>query len=68
MSTIQKVDLVAAVVGEYPLASALAAVELPKSTWYYHQHHKVRSGEIRHMIPPVQNTLNLFLMTTSKTL
>lgn len=41
MSTVQKVELVASVVGEYSLSSALAALELPKSTWYYHQREKV---------------------------
>lgn len=32
MSATQKVELVAFVIGEYSLSSALAAVELPKST------------------------------------
>jgi hypothetical protein len=41
MTTTQKVKLVASVVGEYPLYFALAAVELSKSTWYYHRRHKV---------------------------
>jgi transposase InsO family protein len=41
MSTVQKVELVAAVVGEYSLASTLAVLELPKSTWYYHRRQKV---------------------------
>lgn len=33
----QKVALVASARDTYGLAAALAAVELPKSTWYYHQ-------------------------------
>ena len=41
MTASQKVKLVASVVGEYSLISALAAVELAKSTWYYHQRQKV---------------------------
>jgi putative transposase len=41
MNASQKVNLVASVVGEYSLSAALAAVELPKSTWYYHQQQKV---------------------------
>jgi hypothetical protein len=41
MNTARKVELVASVVGEYALSSALAAIELPKSTWYYHQQQKV---------------------------
>lgn len=41
MSTIQKVELISSVIGEYSLSAALAALELPKSTWYYHQQHKV---------------------------
>jgi len=41
MTTEQRVDLVAEVREEYGLALALQAVELPKSTWYYHQQEKV---------------------------
>lgn len=37
MSTEDKVELVASVWEEHGLAPALAAVELPKSTWYYHR-------------------------------
>jgi len=44
MTASQKVKLVASVVGEYSLCSALAAVELAKSTWYYHQRQKVDYG------------------------
>lgn len=41
MSTEQKVGLVDAVWQEFGLAPALAAVELARSTWYYHQRQKV---------------------------
>ncbi len=41
MTTEQRVELVAEVREEYGLAPALKAVELPKSTWYYHQKEKV---------------------------
>ena len=44
MTTSQKVKLVGSIAGEYSLAAALAAVELPKSTWYYHQRQKVDYG------------------------
>jgi putative transposase len=44
MTASQKVTLVASIVGEYSLSPALAVVELPKSTWYYHQRHKVDYG------------------------
>jgi transposase InsO family protein len=41
MSTEQKVVLVAEAQQDYGLNRALAAVDLPKSTWYYHQKRKV---------------------------
>ena len=41
MSTDEKVELVASVWESHGLAPALAAVELPKSTWYYHRNQKV---------------------------
>ncbi len=41
MTTEQKVTLVESVWETYGLGPALAAVELPKSTWYYHRHQKV---------------------------
>ena len=41
MSTAQKVDLVASVQADMGLNRALVALDLPKSTWYYHQRHKV---------------------------
>jgi putative transposase len=53
MSTAQKVELVASVVGEYSLSSALTALELPKSTWYYHQRQKVDYEEKYGLLRPM---------------
>lgn len=39
MTTAQKVAHVAAVQADFGLAPALAAVELPRATWYYQQRH-----------------------------
>jgi len=41
MASEQKVTLVEAAKDTYGLNLALAAIDLPKSTWYYHQKHKV---------------------------
>lgn len=55
MTASQKVKLVAPVVGEYSLSSALAAVDLPKSTWYYHQRQKVDYGtKYAHLQPALE--------------
>jgi putative transposase len=55
MNASQKVKLVASVVGEYSLSTALAAVELPKSTWYYHQRQKVDYGaKYAHLQPALE--------------
>lgn len=45
MSSEHKVSLVETVKSTYGLNLALAAIELPKSTWYYHQKHKVAYEE-----------------------
>lgn len=45
MTTAEKVALVAEVWETHGLAPALAAVELPRSTWYYHQRHSVSYAE-----------------------
>ena len=45
MTPEQKVSLVEAAKDDYGLNRALAAVELPKSTWYYHQQCKVAYEE-----------------------
>jgi putative transposase len=55
MTASQKVKLVASVVGEYSLSSALTAVELPKSTWYYHQRQKVDyDAKYAHLQPALE--------------
>ncbi len=41
MTSEQKVALVESVKDTYGLNLALAAADLPKATWYYHQNHKV---------------------------
>jgi transposase InsO family protein len=41
MSLSEKVALVTSVRAEYSLTAALAALELPKATWYYHTQQKV---------------------------
>ena len=45
MTTEEKVELVGAVRETYGLAPAMDAIELPKSTWYYHQKHRVSYEE-----------------------
>jgi putative transposase len=45
MTLAQKVALVETAQDTYGLNLALAAVDLPKSTWYYHQKHKVAYEE-----------------------
>ena len=55
MNASQKAKLVTSVIGEYSLSSALAAVELPKSTWYYHQRQKVDYGaKYAHLQPALE--------------
>jgi transposase InsO family protein len=45
MSTEEKVELVSSTREECGLVAALAAIELPKSTWYYHRNHKISYQE-----------------------
>jgi putative transposase len=45
MSTEEKVSLVREVQDEHGLSSALAALQLPRSTWYYHQNQKLTYAE-----------------------
>ena len=45
MTSEQKVALVEAAKDTYGLNLTLAAIDLPKSTWYYHQKHKVAYEE-----------------------
>jgi transposase InsO family protein len=55
MTASQKVKLIASVAGEYSLSSALAAVGLPKSTWYYHQRQRVDySAKYAHLQPTLE--------------
>jgi len=55
MTTEEKVALVAGVWESYGLAPALAAVELPKSTWYYHRNEKVNYKEkYAHLLPDLE--------------
>lgn len=53
MTMTQKVALVADVWEEQGLRPALAAVDLPKSTWYYHQQHKVPYAEKYAHLKPI---------------
>jgi transposase InsO family protein len=57
MSTETKVRLVASVQGEYRLNDALAAVELPRSTWYYQRQRKVdyaaKHGEVQPLLEEI---------------
>lgn len=52
MTAEQKVALVEAAKDTYGLNLTLAAIDLPKSTWYYHQKHKVAYEEkYAHLFP-----------------
>jgi transposase InsO family protein len=56
MTPVQKVDLVKSVKETYGLDQALAAIDLPKSTWYYHQHHKVNyETKYAHLMPILED-------------
>jgi putative transposase len=55
MTTEEKASLVEGVWESYGLAPALAAVELPKSTWYYHQNEKVSyEQKYAHLLPDLE--------------
>jgi putative transposase len=55
MTTEQKVDLVNDTWEEYGLMPALEAVELPKSSWYYHRKEKVSYAEkYAHLHPTLE--------------
>lgn len=55
MTTEQKVALVESVRQEHGLTSALAAVELPKTTWYYHRNQKVSyEAKYTHLRPHLE--------------
>jgi transposase InsO family protein len=53
MTTEQKVELVASAQDTYSLTLALAAVDLPASTWYYHQRQKISYAEKYARLRPV---------------
>lgn len=56
MTPEQKVSLVKAVKDAYGLNRSLAAADLPKSTWYYHQNEKVDYEEkYRHLKPILED-------------
>jgi len=57
MTSEQKVSLVGTLKGTYGLNLALGAVDLPKSTWYYHQNHKVSYEEKYAYLLPVLETI-----------
>ena len=55
MTSEQKVALVEGVWEAYGLAPALTAVDLPKSTWYYHRNEKVSYQEkYAHLLPELE--------------
>jgi len=55
MSTEQKVTLAWEAEGEHALSSVLEALELPRSTWYYHQNHRVSySAKYAHLREPLE--------------
>jgi len=55
MSNGHKVALARAVEGSYATASVLASLELPRSTWYYHQRRRVSYGQkYRHLREPLE--------------
>lgn len=53
MTLEQKVALMETVKDTYGLNLALATVGLPKSTWYYHQKHKIAYGEKYAYLRPI---------------
>ncbi len=55
MSTSEKVELVSSVQERYGLNRALAALDLPKSTWYYRKRHQVSYEEkYAHLRTPLE--------------
>lgn len=55
MNTAEKVNLVETVEDQYDLRMALSAVQLPKSTWYYHQNQKQSYQEkYEHLHPKLE--------------
>ncbi|MGB5931616.1 MAG: IS3 family transposase, partial [Anaerolineae bacterium] len=55
MSTEQKVALAREAQGKHALSSALEALELSRSTWYYHQNHRVSyTAKYAHLREPLE--------------
>jgi len=55
MSTEEKVALAREAQGEHALSSVLQALELPRSTWYYHQSHRVSyTAKYSHLREPLE--------------
>lgn len=54
MSTAEKVGLVREAIPEFGLQAALAAVELPRSTWYYQQRSVSYAGQYAHLREPLE--------------
>lgn len=55
MSTEQKVALAREAQGEHALSSVLEVLELPRSTWYYHQNHRVSyTAKYAHLREPLE--------------
>jgi transposase InsO family protein len=58
MSTEKKVELVSSVKDEYGITPALRVLDLPRSTWYYHQKQKVPYEEkYAHVRPMLEDIL-----------
>jgi transposase InsO family protein len=53
MSTEKKVELVSSVKDEYALVTTLRVLDLPRSTWYYHQKQKVPYEEKYAHVRPI---------------
>jgi transposase InsO family protein len=58
MSTEKKVELISSVKDEHGLAPALRALDLPRSTWYYHEKQKIPYSEkYAHVRPILEDVL-----------
>jgi transposase InsO family protein len=53
MSTEKKVELASSVKDEYGITPVLRALDLPRSTWYYHQNQKIPYGEKYAHVRPI---------------
>jgi transposase InsO family protein len=58
MSAEKKVELILSVKDEYSLAPALSALDLPRSTWYYHEKQKIPyEQKYAHVRPILEDVL-----------